>query len=340
MPESARIPWGTRVDWVRSLYPGVALCIVLALGACFLADHYGLPSLLAALLLGWGFASQTGELRLRPGVDFCAQNLLRVGVALLGARIGFGDLQSLGGFPIVVVMIEVPVILGVAVLAGRWLGLSVFHSLVSGAAVAICGVSAAVAVAAALPLRHAEQRHLLGIVVGVPVLGSLAMALYPALTQLLGYSDAFSGLFLGATIHDVAQAAAAGYLVSDDAGDVATVTKLFRVALLVPLVLVVGLVFRDRKRGRPPVPLFLVGFVALVALNGFGWLSDPLRDLLSDASRACLLVTMAALGIRTSVPELFRVGWRPLAHLVVLSLLLLLLVGGALAVAHARVNFT
>lgn len=321
------------VDTARRLYPGAALCTVLALAASFLAEHYGAPALLLALLLGCGFSAQAGEERLADGVDFCAQTLLRIGVALLGARIALGDLREAGLVPLGVVVVVVPGILATALLLGRWLRLPTLHSLVAGSAVAICGVSAAVAVAAALPRGRLEERRLLGIVAGVPALGSLAMALYPMLTAGLGYSDTESGIFLGATIHDVAQAAGAGYLVSPAAGDVATVTKLLRVAALAPLVLLLGFLMRRGESGNAPLPLFLFGFVALLALNSLGWLPESLRTLLVDASGWCLLVTMAALGLRTSLPGLVRLGWRPLAHLVALSLVLAAAVAGLLALA-------
>ncbi|MGY6565950.1 MAG: YeiH family protein [Halomonadaceae bacterium] len=330
---NAPIPLALAPSWdrLKRLYPGVALCMVLALASSFLAEHYGAPALLLALLLGFGFASQAGEMRMQGGVGFCARRVLRVGVALLGARIGLTQLQEIGWLPLAVVLVSVPLILGVALGLGRWLALPTPHSLVAGAAVAICGVSAAVAVAAVLPAGRLEERRLLGVVVCVTALGTLAMLGLPPLTALLGYGDIASGLFLGATIHDVAQAAGAGYLVSDSAGDVATLTKLLRVALLVPLVLAIGLLLRRGESSSGEFPWFLLGFVVLFVANSLGLLSPGLRELLISASQWCLLVTMAALGMRTSVRDLLAQGWRPLSLLCALSAALVLTVMGLLA---------
>src|SRR5690606_370935 len=117
-----------------------------------------------------------------------------------------------------------------------------------------------------------EERRLLGVVVGVTALGTLSMLLYPPLLAMLGYDELDAGLLLGASIHDVAQAAGAGYLVSAQAGDIATLTKLLRVALLAPLVLLLGILLRRGDNSGAEFPYFLLGFLALCTLNSLGWL--------------------------------------------------------------------
>lgn len=311
-------------EMVRQLYPGVALCVVIALAGSFLAQHYAVPALMLVLLLGLGFSAQAGDIRLQAGVALCSRQILRVGVALLGARIGMEQLASVGKLPLLLVMCSVPLAVTGALVLGRLLGLSTLHSLVAGAAVGICGVSAAMAVAAVIPPGRLDERKLVGIAVGTTALGTLSMLLYPPLLSHLGYDDTGSGLVLGASIHDVAQAAGAGYLVSTKAGDIATLTKLLRVALLAPLVLLLGMLFRPRENNRAALPWFLLGFVALFGLNSLGWLPEHLRLLLVSTSNACLLLTMAALGMRTTLGELLAQGWRPMLLLVLLSSGLLL----------------
>lgn len=304
---------------LRRIYPGVALCAVLALAGSFLAEHYAAPALMLVLLLGFGFFSLGGDAQLHAGVGFCSRQVLRLGVALLGARIGVEQLLAVGSLPLLLVLTSVPLVLGAALLLGHWLGLPRLHSLVAGAAVAICGVSAAIAVAAVIPAGRLEERRLLGVVVGVTALGTLSMLAYPPLLVALGYGEIDSGLLLGASIHDVAQAAGAGYLISDTAGDVATLTKLLRVALLAPLVLLLGVLLHRGESGSAEFPWFLLGFLALFGLNSLGWLPTGLRDVLVAASSACLLLAMAALGIRTTLGTLLAQGWRPMLLLVALS---------------------
>lgn len=317
----------------RQLYPGAALCAVLALAGSFLSEHYGAPAMLLVLLLGFGFAAQGDDERMQAGVTFCSRNVLRIGVALLGARIGTDQLLLVGTLPLVMVLICVPLTIGAALLLGRWLGLPWLHSLVAGVAVGICGVSAAIAVAAVIPAGRLEERRLLGVVVVVTALGTLAMLVYPPLLGALNYGDEDQGMILGTSIHDVAQAAGAGYLVSETAGDVATLTKLLRVAMLVPLVILLSWLLRRGETGRTDFPYFLLGFLGLFGLNSLGWIPAGVREALVAASTACLLVTMAALGIRTRVGDLLGQGWRPVFLMVVLSIGMLLAAMAIIALA-------
>lgn len=306
----------------RDRAPGLMACAVAALAGQFLADRYGAPALLLALLLGFALFSAGGAVREREGIDWCAGPVLRWGVALLGARIGLAEFQQSWSLPLIVVAVTVPLTLVLALLGGRLLGLPAAQALVAGAAVAICGVAAAVALAAALPRDHLESRRLLGVVAVVPALGTLALIVYPTLTGVLGFDEIQAGVLLGATIHDVGQATASGYLISEDAGHMSTLTKLMRVSLLAPLVLLTGLWFHRGGR-RAVVPWFLFGFAALMALNSAGWLTPALREALSRASHACLLLAMVGLGARTSLHQLVTQGWRPVALLAVLSIALL-----------------
>ncbi len=168
------------------------------------------------------------------------------------------------------------------------------------------------------------------VVVTVTVLSTLAMVFYPLIARLLQLPPEMAGLFLGGTIHDVAQVVGAGYMLNHETGDIATIVKLFRVSMLTVVVVIVAAAFKkSRERalaeatpGRTParqalVPWFLWLFVAMVLLNSLGAFAAPLQAALNDVSRACLVVAIAALGMKTSFAQLARAGWRPLALIVV-----------------------
>jgi uncharacterized integral membrane protein (TIGR00698 family) len=144
---------------------------------------------------------------------------------------------------------------------------------------------------------------------------------YPALAKLLGFSDVQAGIFIGGSIHDVAQVVGAGFLISDAAGDTATVVKLFRVSLLVPVVFIAALVFRGSASGegaQPATlfPLFLVAFCALALLSSCGFIPASVSAGMSSASRWCLVVAIAALGVKTSIGQLVSLGWKPVALMI------------------------
>lgn len=318
--------------WLALRLPGLLVCLTIGLATTFLSDHHGGPTILYALLLGMAFHFLSQEGRCVPGVEFAARTVLRLGVALLGARITAGQVLELGLAPVLTVIAGVAASLAAGALLARRLGLDRGLGLLTGGAVGICGASAALALAAVLPRDERSERNLILTVVGVTTLSTVAMVTYPLVVKSLGLSDAAAGVFLGGTIHDVAQVVGAGYTVSPEAGDVSTVVKLMRVAMLVPVVLAFTLLFRTsaqaaaRSARRPLLPSFLVAFVVLVLLNSTGLIPQAVAAAASDLSRWCLVTAIAALGIKTSLQRLAEVGWRPVALMVGETLVLAVLV--------------
>ncbi|HEX3138605.1 MAG TPA: putative sulfate exporter family transporter, partial [Rhizobacter sp.] len=261
----------------RELFPGVLACAVVAAAATFLSQHYKAPVLLFALLLGMAMNFLSSDGPCAAGIEFTARQVLRVGVALLGLRITAGQVAELGWHPALLVVGTVALTIGVSMLVARAMGFNTLFGLLSGGATAICGASAALALAAALPAHPQKERATLFTVVGVSALSTLAMIAYPMLAQALGLDPRLAGIFLGATIHDVAQVVGAGYSMSHETGDVATLVKLMRVAMLLPVIMLAVTITRARGAGeggkRPPLlPWFAVAFAALIALNSTGWL--------------------------------------------------------------------
>lgn len=312
MPEQAK---GWR-PLMQRYFPGVAVALIIGLAANFLSDHYGAPTMLFALLLGLALNFLASDGKIRPGLDFAAKSLLRLGIALLGLRIAISDITGLGWEPLALIVGATVSTIGVGILGARLLGKSYSFGVLTGGAVAICGASAAMAICAILPDHARRDRDTAFTVVGVTTLSTLAMILYPILAASMALDDWTAGLFLGATIHDVAQVVGAGFSISDEAGNIATVAKLMRVAMLVPIVLLLALFFRAGEAGpgaeRPPLlPLFLVVFVLLVLVNSSGVLPAAVTGGLSDFSRLCLTTAIAAVGVKTQPREIMAVGWKP-----------------------------
>jgi uncharacterized integral membrane protein (TIGR00698 family) len=312
------------VQWVRARFAGVLICVLVALAATFLAGQLGGPQLLYALLLGLSLHFLASDPRVRPGIDFCARTVLRAGVALLGARITLTQISTLGWQTAVLVALGVVS----TVMLGWWLARRfrrpVEEGLISGGSVGICGASAALAVASVLPNTRDNERYTLLVIVGVTLLSTVAMVLYPLLTTWLQWSALDSGIFLGASIHDVAQVVAAASLLASGGDtqvvDMATVVKLFRVMLLMPVVLVISLLFRQAQvaasdRAVPLIPGFLIAFVVLVILGSLQIIPPQASDLASHASRAFLVLAIAAAGIKTDFADMLKLGWLPVVML-------------------------
>lgn len=304
--------------FTRTRLPGVLVCSVIALASSFLSEHYGGPLLLYALLIGLSFHFIHGNPQAKLGVDFCARTLLRIGVALLGARITVEQVGRLGIEVGLIVLSALVLTIVVGVWWARRLGRSREEGLLSGGSVAICGASAALAISAVLPQTKANERFTLLAVVAVTVLSTIAMIVYPLVIQFLQLSPVAAGVFLGGTIHDVAQVVAAGMLLGPDVADTATVVKLFRVMLLMPVVMVISFMYRhqqstsEQDKPIPLVPGFLLAFIVMMLMSSSGFIPDSLVQVASDLSRMCLVLAIAAVGIKTSIEDLLKLGWKPL----------------------------
>lgn len=294
------------------------VCSVIALASTFLSEHYGGPLLLYALLIGLAFHFLHSYPDVKAGVDFCGRTVLRLGVALLGARITFGQVMQLGPEVALVVFLGLCLTILLGVWAAKLLGRTRDEGLLSGGSVAICGASAALAISAVLPQTKENQRFTLLAVVSVTVLSTVAMVLYPLLIQFLEMAQGPAGVFLGGTIHDVAQVVAAGMIIGPEAGDIATVVKLFRVMLLVPVVMVISFLYRNQQNfteqdvTMPLVPGFLLAFLVMMLLATSQQLPAEWVRWASDFSRICLVVAIAAAGIKTSIEDILKLGWQPL----------------------------
>ncbi len=331
--------WQARV---QQLWPGAVLSSVVAVAALFLAEHYGAPVMLLALLLGMALNFLSQEGRCKSGIEFVAREVLRWGVALLGLKITAGQVQALGWQPVLMVVVAVASTITIGIVLARWMGFRTFFGFLSGGSVAICGASAALAIAAAFPHHPQKDRATLFVVISVSTLSTVVMVLYPILVRGLGLDPQQAGLFLGSTIHDVAQVVGAGYSMGQETGDTATVVKLMRVAMLVPVIIVAVLLTRmapssslpdglvgasDAKVKRPPLlPWFAVAFVLLVVANSLLSFPALVVETGSAFSRMCLVAAMAAIGMKTHLKDIVSVGWKPVALMLLETLFLAALI--------------
>jgi uncharacterized integral membrane protein (TIGR00698 family) len=314
------------------LAPGVIACGVIAAAATFLSQHYGAPVMLFALLLGLAMNFLSSESACAAGVAFTARTVLRCGVALLGLRITGAEISALGWQPVAIVVVSVAATILVSIGMARLLGFKSRFGLLSGGATAICGASAALALSAALPPDPRRDRATSFTVIGVSTLSTVAMILYPVVVRLLGLDATEAGVFLGATIHDVAQVVGAGYGMSKETGDTATVVKLMRVAMLLPVIMLTVAATRSSAAAggsRPPLlPWFVVAFCGLVVVNSLGWVPRPVATFGASMSSWCLVASIAAIGVKTQLKELATVGLKPVALMIAETLLLASLVLG------------
>ena len=306
------------------LLPGIILASFVAMSAQFVAEHTGSPTMLLALLFGMvlNFVLDEPDNRFLSGVQYSAKTILKFGIVLLGMRIGFDMFADLGSALLLGLALAVFCTIMFGLFLGRILGQTSEFSILTAGSVSICGASAALAISSVLPEDKEAEKNLTYTILSVTVLSTIAMILYPVLFKALGLSDVQSGRLVGSTIHDVAQVVGAGFSISNETGEVATLVKLIRVSFLAPVVVVISLFFRAKCKAevsgkKPPIlPLFVIGFLVFACLNSFGFVSEPVSEIAINLSKMALVVAIAAVGIRTSLKEFLRHGSKGLILLI------------------------
>ena len=332
------------------MWQGLILCAGLTLGGFTLAHlpgirESGISPLVFSLLLGLviGNLPVSGRLpQAGRGLQFATRWLLRGGIVLFGLSLTFAQVVGLGPKVLLLDALIITAVLLVGYQIGtRVLGMDRETTLLTSAGSAICGAAAVLATESTIRSKPAAASMAVATVV---LFGSLAMLTYPLLYPWLGMDEGLFGVYIGATVHEVAQVVAAGDAVGPDALANAVIVKLVRVMLLVPFLLVVGQWWlrqptqegakagaQGAHKAKLVIPWFALGFIAMVGVNSVITLPAPLHSGLVLAGQIALTMAMAALGINTRMSRLKALGVKP--FLLALILFVLLVVGGGMASA-------
>nr|WP_298249253.1 YeiH family protein [uncultured Halomonas sp.] len=325
------------------MWQGLLVCTALTAAGFSLARlpllaDAGISPLVVALLLGIVAGNLPLARRLTataPGLKFATRWLLRGGIVLFGLSLTLQQIMALGPRVLLLdVLVIVCVLTAGYVIGTRVLGMDRETTLLTSAGSAICGAAAVLATESTIRSRPAATSMAVATVV---LFGSLAMLIYPLIYPLLGLDEGLFGVYIGATVHEVAQVVAAGEAVGPDALANAVIVKLVRVMLLVPFLLIVGQWWLRRQpdaaagegKAKLVIPWFAFGFLAMVGFNSVVALPAVLHDGLVMAGQLALTMAMAALGYETQMEKLKALGIKP--FILALTLFMLLIGGGLLA---------
>jgi len=295
--------------------PGLGLAALLALVSLALAPYVPLSSLMLAMLLGLGLG-HSGRLspRFDAGLVFGMKQMLRLAIVFLGFRISLGQVQAVGWQGLVLLTLVVALSFGFTLWLGQKLELNPKLTLLLASGVSICGASAVVATDAVI---EAEEQDCAYAVATITLFGTLAMVIYPLLQLFFPWPLDWYGLWVGASVHEVAQVVAAGFAHGDEAGQLASLVKLTRVIYLIPVMagLLLWQVYRSRQTQadwkKVPIPWFVLGF--MLVIGGHSWLElpAPLLTGLHLTGQFLLALAMAALGLSTRLDKLRARGLKP-----------------------------
>lgn len=308
-------PSPIRAGGWKSYLPGLAVTLAGAAAAWGISQLIpGISPLLVAIVVGALWRNLiTVPRSLSPGVAFSSKKLLRAGIILLGLQLSLSAILGLGPGVLLVVVASVGITFAVTLWVGRLMGISLTQRLLIASGVSICGAAAVAAVENASDAKEEETATAIALVV---LFGTLLIPVLPFLGGVLGLDAESTGMWIGASTHEVAQVVAAGSAVGGGALAVAVTVKLARVMTLAPIV--AGISVYMRKTGaatdgkRPPiVPFFIVGFIAAVLLRSSGILPDPLLAVLQIVQTMLLAAAMFALGLGLDIKSLIKVGGRP-----------------------------
>lgn len=308
---------------LRSYFPGLLMVAIITgfsmLAAQFGLSRFGLSPLSLAIILGVVLGNLhhgLGQGKFQAGLRFSQKTLLRTGVALYGFNLSIQQVAHVGmqGIGVDLVMVCSTLLLGLFV-GRRILGLDRDSALLIATGSAICGAAAVVATVPVLRMPEEEGiNKTAAAVASVVLFGTLAMIVYPLLYTWFGTTHGFFGIYVGSTIHEVAQVVAVGNIIGHGVASNAIIVKMIRVMLLVPFLLVVSgfasSTANDGTRSRISVPWFAVAFIICAAINSLPFMPQGLGTVLRFIATILLSAAMAALGIDTTLRRLSQTGPR------------------------------
>jgi uncharacterized integral membrane protein (TIGR00698 family) len=301
--------------------PGVVLASTVAIAAYLVRQVPGMATfspLIIAIMLGIAFHNFVGTpSAAKPGVAFAMRRLLRIAIVLLGLQLTIAQVIEVGGRGIGIIAATLVATFAFTVWMGKWLRVERKLAQLIAAGTSICGASAVIATNT---VTNAHDEDVAYAVACVTVFGSVAMFTYPLLPGLLHLDPHGFGLWSGASIHEIAQVVAAAFQDGQKAGQFGTIAKLSRVMLLAPVVIALGLMARrggndnasvDVSSARPPMPWFVLGFVALVGINSVIAIPHETKVWIATLTTFLLTIALAAMGLETDVRKLVAKGIRP-----------------------------
>lgn len=329
-----------RAAALTSRLPGLLFAVMLGSLSLLVSELTGITPYLLAIVAGM-FLGRPGRSRLlSPGTAHAATWLLRAGIVLMASRLELVQVTALGWSTICLALLAAIIAGILGFLLARVLGLGAEPGLLLAGAVSICGASAAIALVSVMDQRKLQKGLLVAVLVCVTALSTLSMFFYPLWAEYLQLDSRQSGILMGASIHDVAQVVGAGYAISPDAGDTAIVTKMLRILLLIPVMLLAGIMTHSMSQQEKPnwrhwlkLPGFIWLFILVFILSNLGIVPAAVGTIAPGISTLAFASALAAAGMRVSLQGLLSCGWRPVIVMTTQSLVLLLLTTGVAVLA-------
>ena len=331
-----------KINYIKAIFPGVVLALVFCLFSqginnVLAIEIFNTPkspistvliAILLGILMGNAFTPRPGMM---IGLDFTQQYILKLGIIFLGIRLSFTDLIKFGSIAIPLVIFCIVGVLILIKLLIKKVPISSKMSYLIAIGTSVCGATAIVATA---PVINAKKTEVAYAIANITLFGVIAMLVYPYFAEWYFDNDSLkSGLFLGTSIHETSQVAAAGLIYDQQFNnpetlDVATVTKLIRNTFLVILIPLFAFLYnrgdiKDKKYSILSIfPYFVLGFIGMIIVRNLGdqffsiennnfYIWSRFIEYLKILATVFLTMAMAAVGISINLSELKSMGYKP-----------------------------
>jgi uncharacterized integral membrane protein (TIGR00698 family) len=337
--------WQKAAKGSRSVLKGLLLAIAVAMAARLLHKlipgpmfNKAISDVLIAVLLGLFIRNAVGVSKsCEPGVKFALDHVLRLGIILLGLRLSVQDVAATGGAAIILVFTCIAVALSTAYIVGRLFHIPPRLTALIGVGTSICGNTAIVATAPAIGAKEEEVSFAVAV---ITLFGLIAVIIYPIIGHAIGLSNIAFGLWAGTAVNDTSQVVAVGAAHSQAALNVATIVKLMRNTIMAPLIIVVGLLLKNKAtpegslpstlpRGGILIPWFVIGFITMSAIRTSGIsagilpqdvtrpgtlsMAASILRAFDEVAKFAILTALAGVGLGTQLPVVLKIGLKPFA---------------------------
>lgn len=317
----------------KKIIPGVIASIIVTVLAYLLQSipiikKLNLSTLIIAIIIG-GFIKNTVGIskKLEEGIRFCSKKVLRLAIILLGFKLSFSQILTIGPKAVVVVLISTSATILFTKYIGRKFKLKNDLTILLATGISVCGAAAIAAVDAIIKSDEEDVAYSIGV---ITALGVIFMFVYPLMFNFFKMNSQLYSIWAGASIHEVAQVVAAGFTVSNDVGTQATIVKLTRVLFIIPITLILSLTSSKKENSKfsfknVSVPYFILLFLLIVVINSIIQIPKNILNLLVKLDGYLMTLAMAGLGLDLNITSMKRVGLKPLFLGIIASLFISLI---------------
>ena len=314
------------------LLPGIILTLILALASQFIAAIMPMHLISAsvfALLIGMALNPiLSNHHQFKDGIGYVAKKILRLGIILMGLTLSFGQVISVGGYSLIVMVFTLFAAFGGGYVLGRIFKMDWRLSSLISAGTGICGGSAIAAIA---PTIKAKDQQIAYAISATFIFDVVMVILFPIMGEYFNMSDMGFGLWAGTAVNDTSSVVAASYAFSDAAGGYATIVKLTRTLSIIPTVLIFSYInarlshHESKKVSIQSIfPYFIILFLVMVGIKSTGFISDDFSAVINQLSKFLMVMALGAIGLKTNFKETYQAGFKPMLHGFIISALVVI----------------